>query len=75
MYWGLRDRLGEARTWIDQLLPTVDSLDPRAQIELLWASALTDLEVVGDVAAANALFDVLDRFDAGFAIVEPRRPR
>jgi predicted ATPase len=29
MYWGLRDHLGEARTWIDQLLPTADSLDPR----------------------------------------------
>lgn len=31
--------------------------------------------VTGDVAAAAALFDVLDRFDAGFAIVEPRRPQ
>ena len=29
LYWGLRDHLGEARSWIDQLLPTVDSLDPR----------------------------------------------
>ena len=54
MYWGLRDRLGEARTWIDQLLPAVDSLDPRAQTELLWTSALTDLEVVGDVAVLSA---------------------
>ncbi len=53
MYWGLRDRLGEARTWIDQLLPTVDSLDPQAQTELLWTSALTDLEVVGNVAALS----------------------
>ena len=55
MYWGLRDRLGEARTWIDQLLPTVDALDPRAQIELLCVSALTDLEVVGDVAALSTI--------------------
>jgi predicted ATPase len=29
MYWGLRDHLGEARAWIDQLLPTADSLDPK----------------------------------------------
>ena len=55
MYWGLRDRLAEARTRIDQLLPTVDSLDPRAQIELLWVSVLTDLEVVGDVAVLSTM--------------------
>ena len=48
MYWGLRDRLGEARTWIDQLLPTADSLAPQAQAELLWTAAVTALEVVGD---------------------------
>ena len=33
MYWGLGDHLGEARTWVDQLLPTADSLDPQAQAE------------------------------------------
>jgi predicted ATPase len=54
MYWGLRDRLGEARTWIDQLLPTADSLDPQAQAELLWTAAVTNLEVVGDGVAALA---------------------
>ena len=31
------------------------------------------VSVVGDITAAATLFDVLDRFDAGFAIVEPRR--
>ena len=31
--------------------------------------------LTGDLAAATLLFDVLDRFDAGFSIVEPRRPR
>ena len=31
--------------------------------------------VSGDLSAAAMLFDVLDRFDAGFSIVEPRRPR
>jgi predicted ATPase len=65
LYWGLRDRLGEARTWIDQLLPTADSLDPQAQAELLWTTAVTALEVVGDDAAALAasqrLASLLDR--------------
>jgi predicted ATPase len=54
MYWGLRDHLGEARAWIDQLLPTADSLDPQAQAELLWTTAVTALEVVGDDAATLA---------------------
>jgi tetratricopeptide (TPR) repeat protein len=54
MYWGLRDHLGEAHTWIDQLLPTADSLDPQAQAELLWTAAVTALEVVGDDQAALA---------------------
>lgn len=31
--------------------------------------------VTGDVTAAARLFEVLDRFDAGFPIVEPRRPQ
>ena len=29
----------------------------------------------GRPVGGDALFDVLDRFDAGFAIVEPRRPQ
>jgi alkyl sulfatase BDS1-like metallo-beta-lactamase superfamily hydrolase len=31
--------------------------------------------LTGDLSAATLLFEVLDRFDAGFSIVEPRRPR
>lgn len=31
--------------------------------------------LAGDLAAATLLFEVLDRFDAGFSIVEPRRPQ
>ena len=30
-------------------------------------------QIAGDATAAALLFEVLDRFDAGFAIVEPRR--
>ncbi len=54
MFWGLRDHLGEARAWVDQLLPTADSLDPQARAELRWTAAVTALEVVGDDAAALA---------------------
>ena len=54
MFWGLRDHLGEARGWIDQLLPTADSLEPHAQAELLWTAAVTALEVVGEDQATLA---------------------
>jgi predicted ATPase len=47
-FWALRDHLGEARDWIDQLLPTADSLAPHAQAELLCTEVVTALEVVGD---------------------------
>jgi predicted ATPase len=53
-FWGLRDHLGEARSWIDQLLPTADSLEPHDQAELLWTAAVTDVEVVGEDQAALA---------------------
>jgi hypothetical protein len=54
LFWGLRDHLGEARGWIDQLLPAADSLEPDAQAELLWTAATTFLEVVGDDQAMLA---------------------
>ena len=47
MFWGLRDHLGEARGWIEQLLPTAGSLEPHAQAELLSTAAVTAVEVVG----------------------------
>jgi ATP/maltotriose-dependent transcriptional regulator MalT len=53
-FWGLRDHLGEARSWIDQLLPTSDSLEPHAQAELLWTTVVTALEVVGEDRATPA---------------------
>ena len=39
------------------------------------AQAAGTVTVTGDRTAAAMLFEVLDRFDAGFPIVEPRRPR
>ena len=65
LFWGLRDHLGEARGWIDQLLPTADSMEPDAQAELLWTAAVTALEVVGDdqatLAASQRLESLLPR--------------
>jgi predicted ATPase len=63
-FWSQRDHLGEARSWIDQLLPTADSLDPHARAELLWTALVTAREV-GDDAAALAAFQRLAPLLAG----------
>jgi hypothetical protein len=53
-FWALQgDILSQAHAWVGQLLPTVDSLDPQARAELLWAAAVTAREM-GDDAAALA---------------------
>jgi predicted ATPase len=65
MYWGLRDHLGEARSWIDQLLPTADSLDPQPRAELLWTAVVTALEVMGDDETALATSQRLASLLAG----------
>jgi len=54
LFWGLRDHLGEARGWVDQLMPTVDSLEPHAQAELWWTAATIAVEVVGQDQALAA---------------------
>jgi predicted ATPase len=53
-FWFLRDRMGEARAWIEQLLPTADALDPQARAELLWAAAAAAIEVGDEAAALSA---------------------
>ena len=67
MFWGLRDPLGEARSWIDQLLPAADSLEPHAQAELLWTAVVTALEVVGEDQATVATSQRLNRSWQGSA--------
>ena len=54
LFWGLRDHLGEARGWVDQLMRTVDSWEPYAQAELWWAAATIAVEVVGQDQALAA---------------------
>jgi predicted ATPase len=51
--WALDDDfVGEARTWVDHLLPTICSLDPEARAQLLLAAVLTSREVDDDAALA-----------------------
>ena len=50
-FWSLRDHPGEARPWVEQLLPAAGSLDPQARAELLWAAAGTALDMGDDPAA------------------------
>jgi len=54
LFWGLRDHLGEARSWIGQLLPVDDSWEPQTQAELQWTAAVTAVEVVGEDQATLA---------------------
>ncbi len=53
LFWELRDRIGEARPWVEQTLPGAESLPPEARAELLWVDLITANEV-GDDAAAQA---------------------
>jgi tetratricopeptide (TPR) repeat protein len=53
-FWSQRDHLGEARPWIDRLLPGADSLDPQARAELLWTVTVTAREVGDDAMALSA---------------------
>jgi predicted ATPase len=54
LFWFLRDHLGEARSWIGQLLPTAGSFDLQARAELVWTAAATGVEVGDDQAALAA---------------------
>ena len=54
LFWFLRDHLGEARSWVGQLLPSVGSFDLQARAELGWTAAATGLEVGDDQAALTA---------------------
>jgi predicted ATPase len=68
-FWFLREHMPEARGWVDQLLPTADSLDPKARAELMWTAAVTANEVGDDAAALTArrnLEPLLDTIDDPF---------
>jgi predicted ATPase len=54
------DILTEASAWVQELLPSANSLDPQGRAELLWACAMTAREV-DDIAATHAAHDRLER--------------
>ncbi|GIF71664.1 ATP-binding protein [Asanoa siamensis] len=58
-FWSQRDHLNEARAFVDQLLPTADTLAPHPRAELLWTAAVTAREI-GDDRAALAARDRLE---------------
>jgi predicted ATPase len=53
-FWSMRDLHGEARPWIDQVLPAADSLEPKVRAELEWSAASIAAEVGDDTAALAA---------------------
>jgi predicted ATPase/class 3 adenylate cyclase len=63
LFWSARDHLGEARAWIDQLLPA-DPLDLQARAELAW-TALVTADEVGDDPAVLAARQRLEPLLAG----------
>ena len=58
LFWELHEHTSEARSWVDQLMPAADSLEPQTRAELLWIQAVTANEV-GDDAVALAARDRL----------------
>jgi predicted ATPase len=64
LFWFLRDHLGEARSWVGQLLPSAGSFDLQARAELAWTAAATGAEVGDDevaLAASERLAPLLDQ--------------
>ncbi len=53
LFWELSERSGEARQWVEQMLPGAESMPPQAQAELLWVDVITANDV-GDDAVAQA---------------------
>jgi predicted ATPase/class 3 adenylate cyclase len=54
LFWSARDHLGEARAWVDQLLPVTDAFHPQARAELAWTGLVTADEVGDDQAVLAA---------------------
>jgi predicted ATPase len=66
-FLGLCDTImGDARCWVDELLPRAGSLKPHAQVELLWTAAVIAVEGSDESAALAArerLAPLLDHID------------
>ena len=53
-FWFMLDHTREGRSWVKQLLPAADALDPQARAELGWAAAVTAVSTGDDTAALAA---------------------
>jgi predicted ATPase len=68
-FWFLRDHQKEARAWVDELLPAVDSMAVEPRAELLWTAQVSALEMGNDTAAVSAgerIGPLLNRIDDPF---------
>jgi predicted ATPase len=56
LFWTQEDLEREAWSWVQQLLPAADTLDPQDRAELAWVAAVVavDVDVGGDAAALAA---------------------
>ncbi|HEY2505814.1 MAG TPA: DUF4062 domain-containing protein [Streptosporangiaceae bacterium] len=65
--WAVKSNdLSEVRSWVDELMPSADSLDTESRAELLWAAAVTARELGDDegaLAARQGLATLLDSID------------
>ncbi|MGH9210518.1 MAG: DUF4062 domain-containing protein [Acidimicrobiales bacterium] len=62
LFWQMRGRMREGRAWIDEVQVRADTLDDRAQAELLFTSAITAVEV-GDDGSALAAVEGLEQLE------------
>ncbi|WP_116451623.1 ATP-binding protein [Blastococcus litoris] len=58
LFWQMRGRMSEGRTWIHEVQRRADALDDRARAELLVTSAMTAVEVGDDDSALAAVEDL-----------------
>ncbi len=68
VFWTLRDHLKEARSWLDELLPTADSFDVHARAELLWTTAAiaNDIDDPDTTTVCTRLAGLLDKIEDPF---------
>jgi predicted ATPase len=62
LFWQMHGRMPEGRAWIAEVQRRSDTLDDRAQAELLFTSAITAVEI-GDDESALATVDGLERLE------------
>jgi predicted ATPase len=53
-FWALQEDLRELNSWVNELMPAAESLDPQARAELMWTAAVTAREVGDDESALAA---------------------